>query len=181
MDQAYFEVAGKSILAGLNASRYIAPDSTDLFNVSTAQFTIESAQQTTAIISLFLGVIGGISLFVGGIGTMNMMLTTVSERTKEIGLRKAIGARRRDILVQILVESILLTSIGGILGVLLTVVGAYFANKALATSTTPISLLISSNVVLLATGVAIAVGVIFGLYPANRASKLQPVDALRAE
>ena len=175
-----FAVAGKAVLAGLNTSRYLALDSTDYFTVSTAQSMIESAQQTTAMISLFLGIVGGIALFVGGIGTMNMMLTTVSERTKEIGLRKAIGARRSDILLQVLFESIVLTVIGGCVGILLTLVGSYFANTALAGSNM-IRVVVSGQVVLLATAVAIAVGVIFGLYPASRASKMQPVDALRAE
>ncbi len=111
---------------------------------------------------------------------MNMMLTTVTERTKEIGLRKAIGARRRDILLQILVESVFLTVLGGAIGIILTIFLAIFANKAFADSNV-ISIVVSSDVVLFATAVAIAVGIIFGLYPANSASKLQPVDALRAE
>ncbi len=175
-----FAVAGKAVLAGLNASRYLALDTTDVFTVSTAQSLIESAQQTTAMISLFLGIVGGIALFVGGIGTMNMMLTTVSERTKEIGLRKAIGAHRRDILLQVLFESIMLTVVGGSVGILLTFVGSYFANAALAGSNM-LRVVVSGQVVLLATCVAIVVGVVFGLYPASRASKLQPVDALRAE
>jgi putative ABC transport system permease protein len=179
-DSAYFEIAGKNLLEGLNASRYLPTDSTDLFSVSSAQSIIESAQQTTAMISLFLGIVGGIALFVGGIGTMNMMLTTVTERTKEIGLRKAIGARRRDILLQILIESIFLTLIGGGVGIFLTITGAYFANRLLADNNM-ISVIVSPSVVALATVVAIAVGLVFGLYPANRASKLQPVDALRAE
>jgi putative ABC transport system permease protein len=179
-DPNEFDVTGKDVLAGLNASRYLAPDSSTLFRVSTAQSIIESTQQTTTMISLFLGIVGGIALFVGGIGTMNMMLTTVTERTKEIGLRKSIGARRSDILLQILFESVFLTVLGGAIGILLTVVAAYFANKAFADSNL-ISVVVSSQVIMLATAVAIAVGVIFGLYPANRASKLQPVDALRAE
>lgn len=179
-DQAYFAVAGAHLLAGLNTSHMLAPDSSTLFSVSSAQSIIESAQETTAMISLFLGIVGGIALFVGGVGTMNMMLTTVTERTKEIGLRKAIGARRRDILLQILVESVFLTLIGGVLGILLTIVGAYFANRVLADSNT-LSVIVSMQVVLFATAVAIVVGVVFGLYPASRASKLQPVDALRAE
>jgi putative ABC transport system permease protein len=179
-DANMFAVAGTHVLAGLNASRYLAADSDELFQVSTAQSIIESAQETTTMISLFLGIVGGIALFVGGIGTMNMMLTTVTERTKEIGLRKALGARRRDILLQILFESVFLTLLGGAIGILLTVVGSYFANRVLGDSSM-IRVVVSSEVVLLATAVAIAVGILFGLYPANRASKLQPVDALRAE
>jgi len=179
-DSVYFEIAGKNILEGLNASRHLVADSDDAFTVSTAQSMIESAKETTGMISLFLGIVGGIALFVGGIGTMNMMLTTVRERTQEIGLRKAIGARRKDILFQFLTESVILTSVGGVLGIILTGVGAVFANKIFEDSNV-ISVIVSPEVVLLSTAVAIAVGVVFGLYPANSASKLQPVDALRTE
>ncbi len=179
-DQNYYEVAAVDLLAGLNTARYLEPESDDLFNVSSAQSIIESVQETVGMISAFLGVVGGIALFVGGVGTMNMMLTTVSERTKEIGLRKAIGARRRDILLQVLVESVFLTVLGGIIGVVLTYLLAEVANSVLPASTN-LSVIVSFRVVLFATAVAFMVGVVFGLYPANRASKLQPVDALRAE
>ncbi len=179
-DSSYYEIAGKNVLEGLNASRYVSLDSSDLFTVSTAQSMIESAEETVGMISMFLGIVGGIALFVGGIGTMNMMLTTVTERTKEIGLRKAIGARRKDILVQFLFESVFLTSIGGVLGITLTVLGSYFANTVFADSNI-ISVIVSANVVILSTFVAVFVGIIFGLYPANKASKLMPVDALRTE
>jgi len=179
-DTGYFAVAGEHLLRGLNASRHLATDSTDLFSVSSAQSIIESAQETTSMISLFLGIVGGIALFVGGIGTMNMMLTTVTERTKEIGLRKALGARRVDILLQILTESVFLTLLGGALGIALTFGAARVANDLLGASSM-LSVIVSWRVVALATGVAIVVGVVFGLYPASRASALQPVDALRAE
>lgn len=175
-----YEVAGKRILEGLNASRSLGSDSTDLFRVSTAQSIIETAQETTAMISLFLGIVGGIALFVGGIGTMNMMLTTVTERTKEIGLRKAIGARRRDILLQVLFESIILTIIGGAIGIGLTALGAIAANNFLPASS-PLQVIVSMKVVFIAVVVSVFVGIMFGLYPANRASKLLPVEALRAE
>lgn len=175
-----YEVAGKHVREGLNASRALAADSDDLFRVSTAQSIIESAKETTATIRLFLGIVGAIALFVGGIGTMNMMLTTVSERTKEIGLRKAIGARRRDILLQVLLESVFLTLIGGAIGILLTALIALGANNLLG-SDSPLQVLVSFKVVLIATVVAIFVGVVFGLYPAHRASKLLPAEALRAE
>jgi putative ABC transport system permease protein len=133
------------------------------------------------MITIFLGIIGGIALFVGGIGTMNMMLTSVTERTKEIGLRKAVGARNRDILLQILIESVALTTLGGAVGIGITVIISYFTNQLLANSSFPISLLISWKVVLLAFLVSFSIGVIFGLYPARNASRLQPVDALRSE
>jgi putative ABC transport system permease protein len=179
-DSNYFEIAGKDFLEGLNVSRGLARDSDDSFTVSSAQSIIESVQQTVSMIRIFLGIVGGIALFVGGIGTMNMMLTTVTERTKEIGLRKAIGARRRDILLQILCESVLLTTIGGALGIALTTLLALVANSLLSSSS-PISVVVSPSVVLLATCVSIVVGVVFGLYPARNASTLPPAEALRAE
>jgi len=179
-DSSYFEIAGQHILQSLNASRQLAPDSKDIFSVETAQSFIETAQETTQMISLFLGIVGSIALFVGGIGTMNMMLTTVTERTKEIGLRKAVGARDRDIMLQILVESVALTSLGGLLGILLTLGVGKIANNIFADSQI-ITIIINTQVVAIAAFVAVAVGVVFGLYPARNASKLQPVDALRAE
>jgi len=179
-DSSYYEIAGKDVLAGLNASRYLAADSEDIFSVQTAQSIIESIQETTGMITLFLGIVGGIALFVGGIGTMNMMLTTVTERTKEIGLRKAVGARDRDILFQILTESVMLTTLGGLAGIALAVGLAFFANQFLETSNF-VTIIISWQVVLFSAFIALAVGVVFGVYPARRASKLQPVDALRTE
>lgn len=180
VDQQYYEIAGRHILEALNMSRYADRDSEEYFSVSSAQDAIDSANETTQMISLFLGIVGGIALFVGGIGTMNMMLTTVTERTKEIGLRKAIGARNRDILLQILVESVMLTVIGGAIGIGLTYGASYVANQALA-DTNVISILMSNTVVFYAALVSFVVGVVFGVYPAINASKLQPVDALRTD
>jgi putative ABC transport system permease protein len=179
-DSSYFEVTGKAVLEGLNTSRQLASDSEDVFNVETSQSFIETAQETTQMISLFLGIVGGIALFVGGIGTMNMMLTTVTERTREIGLRKAVGARDRDIMLQILIESVLLTSLGGFIGILLSLGVAKIANQIFADSNI-IKVLVNTEVVVFAALVAVAVGVVFGLYPARNASRLQPVDALRSE
>lgn len=179
-DSTYFEIAGQHILKSLNASRQLAEDSEEIFSVETSQSFIETAQETVGMISTFLGIVGGIALFVGGIGTMNMMLTTVTERTKEIGLRKAVGARDRDILLQILIESVVLTSLGGLIGILLSLGAAKIANNIFADSDI-ITIIINGQVIALAAFVAVAVGVLFGLYPARNASKLQPVDALRSE
>jgi putative ABC transport system permease protein len=179
-DASYFEIAGQHILKSLNASRQLAEDSEDIFSVENSQSFIETAQQTTQMLSLFLGAVGSIALFVGGIGTMNMMLTTVTERTKEIGLRKAVGARNRDIMIQILIESVALTSLGGLIGILLSLVAGAIANQIFADSEI-ISIVINAQVIILAAFIAIAVGVVFGLYPARNASRLQPVDALRTE
>ena len=182
VDNTYYEIVAKAITEGLNVSRGAVKDSSDYFSVSSAQDAINTVLSTISMISIFLGIVGGISLFVGGIGTMNMMLTTVTERTKEIGLRKAIGARNKDILLQILVESITLTFVGGMIGIALTYVVSIIANQILvASGTTIISLVLSWKVVAYATAVSIIVGVVFGLYPARRASLLQPVDALRAD
>jgi putative ABC transport system permease protein len=179
-DSSYFEIAGQHILESLNASRQLARDSEDVFSVENSQSFIKTAEQTTQMLSLFLAVVGSIALFVGGIGTMNMMLTTVTERTKEIGLRKAVGARDRDIMIQILIESVALTSFGGLIGILLSLAGGVIANRIFADSEI-ISVVINAQVIMLAAVIAVLVGVVFGLYPARNASKLQPVDALRAE
>ncbi|MDD5152915.1 MAG: FtsX-like permease family protein, partial [Candidatus Pacebacteria bacterium] len=120
--------------------------------------------------------VAGISLLVGGIGTMNMMLTTVTERTREIGLRKAIGAKKRDINKQFLVEAILLTFIGGLVGVVLGWLisfGVGYLNIIQAS--------VSLSSVLLAFGVSALIGIVFGYYPARRAGELNPIDALRYE
>jgi putative ABC transport system permease protein len=182
INNQYYEIVAKAITEGLNTSRGAVKDSSDYFSVSSAQDAINTALSTIAMISIFLGIVGGIALFVGGIGTMNMMLTTVTERTKEIGLRKAIGARNKDILLQILVESVTLTFVGGVIGIVLTYGVSIIANNILAASgTSVISLVLSWKVVAYATLVSLVVGVVFGLYPARRASLLQPVDALRAD
>ncbi len=185
-EQEYYEVAGMHILESLNVSRYADRDSEDYFSVSSAQDAIENVQETTQMISVFLGVVGGIALFVGGIGTMNMMLTTVTERTKEIGLRKAIGARDSDVLYQILAESVALTVLGGIIGIGFTYLLSYGVNQALESSSGQgmlgdMSMQMSNDVVLYATLVSFVVGIVFGIYPARNAAKLQPVDALRSE
>jgi putative ABC transport system permease protein len=185
-EQEYYEIAAINILESLNASRYADGDSEEYFSVSSAQDAIENAQETTQMISLFLGLVGGIALFVGGIGTMNMMLTTVTERTKEIGLRKAIGARDSDVLYQILAESITLTVLGGAIGIALTYLLSYVANQALAASSgqgffSQMSMQMSNEVVMYAALVSFVVGIVFGIYPARNAAKLQPVDALRSD
>jgi putative ABC transport system permease protein len=180
VQQEYYEIAAQHILESLNSARYVYKDSSDYFSVNSAQDAIENARETTQMLSLFLGLVGAITLFVGGIGTMNMMLTTVTERTKEIGLRKAIGARNKDILYQILVESVVLTLIGGAIGIMIAYGGSVLANKLLADNST-IKVIMSWRVVFLAVSVSILVGVVFGYYPARSAAKLQPADALRAD
>ena len=153
----------------------------DDFTLFSQDSILNIAQSITGILTVFLGGIAGISLLVGGIGIMNIMLVSVTERTREIGLRKAVGARKRDILVQFLTESMLLSLLGGLVGILLAVVLAYGIGAIAAASGTPIDPSITLSAVLLATLFSMSVGLLFGIYPANRAANLQPVEALRYE
>jgi putative ABC transport system permease protein len=128
------------------------------------------------ILTLVLASIAGISLLVGGVGVMNIMLVSVSERTREVGLRKAVGARTRDVLRQFLLEAVALTVSGGVLGILLGIVGAVLVGRF-----SPVPAAITGWSVALAFGVSVAVGVFFGVYPARKAARMQPVAALRYE
>jgi ABC-type antimicrobial peptide transport system permease subunit len=136
----------------------------------------EAAAQTNRTITLLLGVIGGIALFVGGIGIMNIMLVSVTERTREIGLRMAIGARRADILSQFLIEAVTMSLVGGAIGV-----AAGLGAPLLISRWTGWPMLVSPGAVLLSFGFAAAVGVFFGLFPAVKAARLAPIQALRYE
>jgi putative ABC transport system permease protein len=146
---------------------FLAVSQTDLLSVTNT---------ITGIMTVFLGAISAISLVVGGIGVMNIMLVSVTERTKEIGLRKAVGARRRDILYQFLTETVTLALFGGIIGIL---IGAGIA--ALVNLTGVITTRVSIESILLAFSFSAAVGIFFGIYPANRAASLHPIEALRYE
>ncbi len=153
----------------------------DDFTIFSQQDFVATAQTITGVLTVFLGGIAGISLLVGGIGIMNIMLVSVTERTREIGLRKAIGARKRDILIQFLTESSLLSLFGGVLGIGFGWLIAFIVGRIAAASGTPFTPAISLNAILLATIFSTAVGLFFGIYPANRAAKLEPVEALRHE
>jgi len=137
---------------------------------------VATATSVTGTLTMLLSAIAGISLLVGGIGIMNMMLTTVTERTREIGLRKAIGAKRKDISLQFFCEAIALTFLGGAIGILIGWLTAFFLSRLNILQAS-----ISLSSILLAFGVSAAIGVIFGYYPARRASKLNPIEALRYE
>ena len=148
----------------------------DDFIIQSFQDILSTVQTITNLLTLMVAAISAISLIVGGVGVMNIMLVSVTERTKEIGLLKAIGARQKDILTQFLIEAVTMTLIGGIVGVVLGITGAFLISLVVG-----IPFVVSIPAVLAAVGVSTLVGVVFGLYPARRAAKLNPIDALRYE
>jgi putative ABC transport system permease protein len=153
-----------------------ADGSEDDFAVQNQAEMLSTLTTITQTLTAFLAAIAGISLLVGGIGIMNIMLVSVTERTREIGLRKAVGARGQDILVQFIAEALTISLLGGLLGLAL---GAAIAG--LATLTGQVSAVISPGAVAMAVGFALAVGLFFGIYPAQRAARLNPIDALHYE
>jgi len=147
---------------------------TSSYRVMNQTEMLDTISQSTESLTLMLGGVAGIALLVGGIGIMNIMLVSVSERTREIGIRKAIGAKRRNILLQFLIEAVVISGIGGLLGLL----SGVLLMRILET-TQNMTLVMSVGVVELAVGFSMAVGIIFGLYPAGKASRLRPIEALR--
>ena len=143
------------------------------YSIMNQEEMLAAMEETAGTLSLMLGGIAGISLLVGGIGIMNIMLVSVTERTREIGIRKAIGAKRRNILLQFLIESVVLSGMGGLLGLMLG-----YGLMHLLETYMGMSVSASAGVAQLAMGFSMFVGVVFGLYPANKASKLKPIDAL---
>ncbi len=177
VDEDQVEAAVEQINTILRERHGLESGDPDDFRATSQQMILDIAGQVTGVLTIFLGAISGVSLLVGGIGIMNIMLVSVTERTREVGIRKAVGATRRDILVQFLLEAIVLSFIGGVLGILLGSTGASLISGLSEDLTTQIT----PQVVLLAVGVSSAVGLIFGTYPALRAANLHPIDALRYE
>ena len=172
--------ASDEITSILTARHHITTATLDFQVLSQASF-VQSAQTITGTFTIFLGGVAGISLLVGGIGIMNIMLVSVTERTREIGLRKALGARKRDILVQFLTESAMLSLLGGMIGIALGYVIAGVIGRIATAAGTALTPAVGIDSILSATLFSTAVGVFFGLYPANRAAGLEPVEALRYE
>jgi len=177
-DEKLIEQAKTEITELLRARHNITAE--DDFTVTTQEDVIESATAITGVLTLFLGAIAGISLLVGGIGIMNIMLVSVTERTREIGIRKAVGAKQRDVLVQFLVEAVVMSLSGGILGVLLGAAISRLISGVTVAGTT-LAPVIQANTVVLAVLFSAGVGLFFGVYPAWRAAQLHPIEALRYE
>lgn len=170
------DTATKEITSILRASHKLKQGEEDDFSVSTQAELINTISSTSELLTVLLAAIAGISLFVGGIGIMNIMYVSVTERTREIGLRMSIGARGMDILLQFLVEAVLISITGGIIGVLLGVAAAKLVAMLLSWPT-----VVSESSILLAFMVCAITGVFFGYYPAQKASRLDPIEALRYE
>lgn len=164
----------KDVLIALVKTLLTNKHGVENFTISDMAQFADLANTATSILTTALTLIGLIALIVGGIGIMNIMLATVAERTREIGIRKAVGANSRDILLQFLFESIVITVVGGIIGIIIGVVGARLASSLSPTAITPTSIIVGFSV-------SVAIGVFFGVYPAVKASKLNPVEALRYE
>lgn len=177
VDETQVDAAITQIEWTLRERHNLGPDDVDDFQVTSQQAILDLVSQITGIMTIFLGAIAGISLLVGGIGIMNIMLVSVTERTREVGIRKAVGATKRDILLQFLLEAIVLSLTGGLLGIALGLAGASLISSLTPDLVTKVTL----GTVSLAAGVASAIGLVFGVYPAMRAANLRPIEALRYE
>ncbi|MFH1030995.1 MAG: ABC transporter permease [Chloroflexota bacterium] len=175
-DESMSDTVVEEITALLRSRHRLSASANDDFSISSMQAISEAMQEATGTMTLLLGAIAAISLLVGGIGVMNIMLVSVLERTREIGIRKALGARERDIWVQFLLEAAALTFTGGVIGVVIGWIIAFVvAQMGLITT------VVSADIVVLAVVVSVGIGLFFGFYPAWNASRLDPIQALRSE
>jgi putative ABC transport system permease protein len=170
------EKAQQDIFRLMRERRRLAKDADDDFSIMDQQEIANTISGTTRTLTALLAAVAGISLLVGGIGIMNIMLVSVTERTREIGIRLAIGAFERDVLTQFLIEAVVLSVFGGTIGISLALTASFLAARALG-----LPFALDYGVVLLAFGFSAAVGVVFGFFPARRAASLNPIDALRHE
>ncbi|MBP1760593.1 MAG: hypothetical protein H6Q64_135 [Firmicutes bacterium] len=170
------EVSSQAVAAIENKLYEKFKEDEDAYRVSSQDDMLETVSDISQTMSLMLGGIAGISLLVGGIGIMNIMLVSVTERTREIGIRKAIGARRRDILTQFIIEAAVVSGMGGIIGVIVGWGGCFLVTKLAGVNTS-----VSPPIILIAFIFSLAIGIIFGYLPARKAAGLKPVDALRFE
>ena len=173
--------AASEEVAQILRTRHRTAIGADDFTILTQQDFLTTASTITNVLTIFLGGVAAISLLVGGIGIMNIMLVSVTERTREIGLRKAVGAHKADIMVQFLAESAVLSLFGGVIGIILGYAIAFAVGQIAKASNADITPSIGIDIILIATLFSTAVGLFFGLYPANRAASLEPVEALRYE
>jgi putative ABC transport system permease protein len=173
--------AASDEVAQILRARHRTAIGADDFTILTQQDFLSTAGTITNVLTIFLGGVAAISLLVGGIGIMNIMLVSVTERTREIGLRKAVGAHKIDIMIQFLTESAVLSLIGGVIGIILGYAIAFAVGQIARANNADITPSIGIDIILIATLFSTAVGLFFGLYPANRAANLEPVEALRYE
>jgi len=171
------DLAQAQVTAILRTLHGLATGADNDFTVQNQADIVSTVEETSGTFTTLLASIAAISLIVGGIGIMNIMLVSVTERTREIGLRKAVGAKRSDILIQFLAEAVVLSVVGGLIGVGIGVGGAQLIAGLFSSSPA----LVTGSSVALALGVSLAIGIFFGFYPANRAARLNPIDALRYE
>ena len=176
-DESLMDQAGDQISEVLRQRHKITFRDDDDFTLVKQTDILAIAGDIFGVLTIFLGSIAAISLVVGGIGIMNIMLVSVTERTREIGIRKAVGAKRRDILLQFLVEAVVLSLIGGGIGIAMGILGS----RVVAGLSDQLRTVVTGDVIVLSSGVSAAVGLLFGIYPAFRAARLNPIDALRYE